>query len=91
MTTSVFTSTFSSLVDKAAKYYKYICTFSKRFHSATIFKVLIISVVLLLIIIISWFTKVATSLYIITKKNKILIQDVSLHLLISQNLEVRKL
>ena len=90
MTTSVFTSTFSSLVDKAAKYYKYICTFSKRFHSATIFKVLIISVVLLLIILISWFIKVATSLYII-KTNKILIKDVSLDLLISQNLEVRKL
>ncbi len=90
MTTSVFTSTFSSLVDKAAEYYKYICTFSKRFHSATIFKVLIISVVLLLNILISWFTKVATSLYII-KTNKILIQDVSIHLLISQNLEVRKL
>ena len=65
MITSVFTSTFSSLVDKAAKYYKYSCTFSIRLHSASVFKVLIISVVLLLIILISWFTKVATSLYII--------------------------
>ena len=64
MTTSVFTSTFVSLVDKAAKYYKYSCTFSERFNSASIFKVLITSVVLLLIILISWFTKVATSLYI---------------------------
>ena len=62
---SCFTSTFSSLVDKAAKYYKYSCNFSKRFHSTSIFKVFIISVVLLLIILISWFTKMATSLYII--------------------------
>ncbi len=65
MTTSVFTSTFSSLVEEAAKYYKNSCTFSKRFHTASIFKVLIISVVLLLIILISWLIKVATSLYII--------------------------
>ena len=61
---SCFTSTFSSLVDKAAKYYKCSCTFSKMFHSASIFKVLIIYV-LLLIILISWFTRVDTSLYII--------------------------
>ncbi len=45
---SCFTSTFSSLVDKATKYYKYSCAFSKRFNSANIFKVFIISVVLLI-------------------------------------------
>ncbi len=45
MTTSVFNSTFSCLVDEAAKYYKYSCTFSKMFHLASIFKVLVISVV----------------------------------------------
>ena len=61
MITACLSRTFSSLVDKATKYY----TFSKSFHLASIFKVFIISVVLLFIILISWFTKVATSLYII--------------------------
>ena len=47
MITAYYTRTFSSLVDKADKYCKYKCTLGKRFHSATILKVFIISVVLL--------------------------------------------